>query len=240
MLVAIHQPNFLPRPKVLDKLLAADLVIWLDDVQYVRREWQNRTLVRDHAGQLHWLTVPVLNGGHYAEATVAECPVDPSGDWRRRHLATIRHFYAKSPWLPAFEEKLAGLWSAKPAFLAPLAIDSINRLADMLGRQISSAFASDIAPPGRKTDHLIALCQAVEADAYLTGTGGLSYLNFGAFDKVGIKVFIQADADPSGALDTEWRRLSSLDAILAHGPDTFAESFLKGHYVDAGAGVADR
>ena len=34
MLVAIHQPNFLPRPKVLDKLLAADLVIWLDDVQW--------------------------------------------------------------------------------------------------------------------------------------------------------------------------------------------------------------
>ena len=61
MLVAIHQPNFLPRPKVLDKILSADLTIWLDNVQYVRREWQNRALVRDSSGGHHWLSVPVLN-----------------------------------------------------------------------------------------------------------------------------------------------------------------------------------
>ena len=59
MIVAIHQPNLLPRPKVIDKLLAADLVIHLDDVQYVPREWQNRTRIRRRDGHLHWLSVPV-------------------------------------------------------------------------------------------------------------------------------------------------------------------------------------
>ena len=50
MLVTIHQPNFLPRAKVIDKLLAADLVIHLDDVQYMPREWQDRARVRRQDG----------------------------------------------------------------------------------------------------------------------------------------------------------------------------------------------
>ena len=240
MLVAIHQPNFLPRPKVLDKLLAADLTIWLDDVQYVRREWQNRALVRDHAGQPHWLTVPVLNKGRYGQATIAESPVQLSGDWRRRHLASIRHFYSRSPWLTEFETKVAGLWKTQPKLLAPLAIESANSLASLLDRRLSAVLASELAPRGRKTEHLIALCQAVGADAYLTGTGGLSYLDFAAFERAGIRVLIQENPDPSGPLDAEWRRFSSLDVILSYGPRTFEETFLKGRYVEAEARVGDR
>ena len=240
MLVAIHQPNFLPRPKVLDKLLAADLTIWLDDVQYVRREWQNRALVRDHAGQSHWLTVPVLNKGRYGQATIAECPVQLSGGWRRRHLASIRDFYSRSPWLTEFEMKVACLWETQPKLLAPLAIESADRLMGLLDKRIDSVLASELTHLGRKTERLIALCQAVEADAYLTGTGGLSYLDFAAFERTGIRVLIQEGPDPSGPLDAEWRRFSSLDVILSHGPRTFEETFLKGRYVEAEAGVGNR
>ena len=41
-LCAIHQPNLFPRPSTLAKLFAADIWIALDDVQFVRRDYQHR------------------------------------------------------------------------------------------------------------------------------------------------------------------------------------------------------
>ena len=239
MLVAIHQPNFLLRPKVLDKLLAADLTIWLDDVQYARREWQNRALVHDPSGQPHWLTVPVLTKG-YREATIAECEIAPNDGWGQRQLRTIRRFYARSPWLHEVELKMADLWAEPPIHLAPLAIESGECIADILGKKLPSVLASDIAVPGRRTSHLVALCQAVGASAYLTGSGGLTYLDFSAFREAGIDVLIQTVIDPQGPFGDAWWRFSSLDYILAHGPQDLEQSLLRGQYVDAGATVGDR
>lgn len=45
--VVIHQPNFLPRIKVLIKIMLSDVWVIYDNVQYVRREWQNRVFLRD-------------------------------------------------------------------------------------------------------------------------------------------------------------------------------------------------
>jgi hypothetical protein len=238
MLVAIHQPNFLLRPKVLDKLLAADLTIWLDDVQYARREWQNRALLRDPSGEPHWLSVPVLTKG-YRDATIAECEIATSDDWGQRHLRTIQRFYARSPWLRDAELKMAELWAESPTHLAPFAIESAECIADLLGKEIPSVLASSIAVPGRRTSHLVALCQAVGASAYLTGSGGLTYLDFNSFRETGIEVLIQTDMDPLGPLNDAWRRFSSLDYILTNGPQEFETTLLRGQYVDAGAGVGD-
>ena len=57
----IHQPNFLPRLKVLQKIAAADIWVVLDSVQYCEREWQNRArLVALHgSNNSYWLSVPV-------------------------------------------------------------------------------------------------------------------------------------------------------------------------------------
>ena len=237
MLVAIHQPNFLLRPKVLDKLLAADLTIWLDDVQYARREWQNRALFHDPSGQPHWLSVPVLNKGH-RDATIAECEIVSDG-WGQRQLRTIQRFYARSPWLREVELKMAELWAETPSHLAPLAIESADCIADLLGKELPSTLASNIAVPGRRTRHLVALCQSVGATAYLTGSGGLTYLEFDAFREAGIEVFIQTVVDPQGPFGDAWWRFSSLDYILSHGPQEFEANLLRGQYVDAGASVGD-
>ena len=42
LLYAIHQPNFLPRLSTLAKVCAADIWVILDDVQFSRRDYQNR------------------------------------------------------------------------------------------------------------------------------------------------------------------------------------------------------
>ena len=46
MILAAHQPQYLPYPGIFDKMEKADVFVFLDRVQYVRREWQNRKTLR--------------------------------------------------------------------------------------------------------------------------------------------------------------------------------------------------
>ncbi|MEV0907289.1 WbqC family protein [Streptomyces hokutonensis] len=56
----IHQPNLFPRLSTLAKLFAADRWIVLDDVQFARRDYQNRTRLAalDDPSRQQWLTLP--------------------------------------------------------------------------------------------------------------------------------------------------------------------------------------
>ena len=62
LICAIHQPNFFPRLSTVAKLYAADIWISLDDVQFVRRDYQHRCQVAgagDARLPQRWLTIPV-------------------------------------------------------------------------------------------------------------------------------------------------------------------------------------
>jgi hypothetical protein len=58
-LCAIHQPNFFPRLSTLAKLFAADYWIVLDDVQFVRRDYQHwaRLAFLEDSGRGQWLSL---------------------------------------------------------------------------------------------------------------------------------------------------------------------------------------
>ena len=46
MIVAIHQPQYLPWLGYFDKMLKADVFCYLDTVQYKKNEWQNRNRIK--------------------------------------------------------------------------------------------------------------------------------------------------------------------------------------------------
>ncbi len=58
MIMAAHQPQYLPWLGYLDKIDRADVFVLLDRVQFKKNEWQNRNRIK-RAGGWHWLTLPV-------------------------------------------------------------------------------------------------------------------------------------------------------------------------------------
>ena len=58
MIISIHQPNFLPWLGYFYKIAASDMFIVLDDVQYTKNSYINRSQIKTPQGCL-WLTVPV-------------------------------------------------------------------------------------------------------------------------------------------------------------------------------------
>src|SRR5437870_13165967 len=64
--VAIVQSNYIPWKGYFDLIRRSDLFILYDDVQYTRRDWRNRNLIKTAHG-LHWLTIPVQVKGRYEQ-----------------------------------------------------------------------------------------------------------------------------------------------------------------------------
>ncbi len=61
MVVAAHQPSYLPWLRYLDKMAKADVFVVMDDLQYENQNFQNRQRVKLNSGAA-WLTVPLERG----------------------------------------------------------------------------------------------------------------------------------------------------------------------------------
>ena len=66
MRLSCHQPQYLPWLGYFDKINKSDIFVFLDDVQYKKREFQNRNKIRNSTGE-EWLTVPVISKDKYAQ-----------------------------------------------------------------------------------------------------------------------------------------------------------------------------
>ncbi|MCK5427294.1 MAG: WbqC family protein, partial [Thermodesulfovibrionia bacterium] len=62
MILSVHQPQYIPWLGYFDKIDKSDCFVFLNEVQYKPREYQNRNKVRTKDGWM-WLTVPVISKG---------------------------------------------------------------------------------------------------------------------------------------------------------------------------------
>src|SRR3546814_3690829 len=78
MIVAIHQPNYLPWLGYFHKIARADVFVFLDDVQFSKNGYTNRVRILGD-GAARWLTIPAAV--HLGDPIGAVRPARP--DWCR-------------------------------------------------------------------------------------------------------------------------------------------------------------
>ncbi len=153
----------------------ADVVIFLDTVQYVRHSWYNRNRIVTAQGE-QWITVPVQATGAL-ETPIREIRVAEQRDWRRKLLATLDQAYARHPHYADYREGLHALLNGAWPLLAPLAEASVRWCFAQLGRTprfvTASALDADHPDP---VERLVRLCGAVGAERYLSGPSARSYI----------------------------------------------------------------
>lgn len=219
MLVAIHQPHYLPWLGYLHRMAQADLFILLDHVQFERGNYQNRTRVRVN-GQPHWLTVPVIAGSQ--KDTIREKRVDNSVAWARAHFETLRRAYANAGYFSTYASELKAIYQAKWDRLVDLNDQLIAVLRDACGIVTPMVRSSALEVQGARSELVLNLCKAVGASALLVGLGGSrQYLDRAAFAGAGIALELQAFEHPvyrqRGAAPFS-AGLSSIDLLFNHGP----------------------
>jgi hypothetical protein len=217
MIVAIHQPQYLPWVPFFDKLDACDVFVYLDNVQFQRRGVQNRNQILGPDGPV-WLTVPVNAGREtlIQDVTIAKNP------WQHAHLRGIETAYKKAPFFADYGPALLDLLGRPWERLVDLNVATTDFLAQALGITTRCLKASDLKADGAKQDLILALCQACGADTYLSGTGARAYQTHEEFAAHGLRLVYQNyTAQPYVQRfggETFSPGLSALDLLFNTGP----------------------
>ena len=197
MLVAIHQPHYLPWLGYLHRMAQADLFVLLDHVQFERGNYQNRTRVRIN-GAAQWLTVPVQQ--HSQKERIADKRIENRLDWARAHYETLRRAYggnAAGGYFGAYAAQLRAIYSMQWERLVDLNDALLELLRGAFDIRTPLVRSSTLGVDGRKSELVLNICRAVGASGLLVGLGASrEYLDRAAFAAAGIELRFQEFSHP--------------------------------------------
>ncbi len=195
MILAAHQPNFLPWLGYLYKVAQADVFVLADDVQYTKHGYVNRNRIRTHKGW-QWVTVPVRSRGRGGQAIRA---VELANDqlWSRKHLQTIEWNYRQAPFYEEHASFLQELLQPPPAGLLELNVRLLRYLLDQLGIDTRIRLSSEMSLCPERNQRLADMATACGCDVYLAGDGGSrQYLQEDVLRDAGVSVRYAAFEHP--------------------------------------------
>jgi hypothetical protein len=227
MIACVHQPNFIPWIGFFAKIAASDVYVVMDNVQFPRNSWVNRVRVAGN-GPAVWLTVPTRHASRL-DLRIDEVEVSWESDWARKHVTTLRHRYARSPWLgdvlAPFETALA----KRHQFLTEQNLELIEAILDLCGMERKIVRGSRLHAAGSGSALIAAMCQEIAATEYLAGQGSADYEELAPYAERGIgyrrvkyanRGYVQHGGKPFEA------GLSIVDALFNIGPQRTRELLL--------------
>jgi hypothetical protein len=188
MIVAIHQPHYLPWLRYVDKIARSDLFVLLDDAQFTKNGWQNRNKIKTPQGWTY-LTVPVEDPFGKSILEVRICNRE---GWRKKHWNALRTSYGRAPYFRRYAEAFEAVYAREWESLCDLNLHLLGVILEALGVRTRLVRSSELGIPGQATERLVAICRAVGATAYLTGDyAAQNHLDPDLFRRAGIEVVSQ-------------------------------------------------
>ncbi len=190
--VAIVQSSYIPWRGAFAMIAQADAFVFLDSVQFTRRDWRTRNRIKTAQGPL-WLTIPVKQKGNYLAPIDAMEIAEPG--WAAKHLRSIEGAYRRAPGFPSAIEAIRAAYAgvADQPMLSAVNQHLTQALCAVLG--IKTPFLRDVDLLPREsldaldpTQRLVELAAAVGASHYISGPSARSYLDEGAFAARGMAV----------------------------------------------------
>lgn len=184
--VAIVQSNYVPWKGYFDMIAAVDEFILYDDMQYTRRDWRNRNLIKTPQG-VQWLTIPVQIKGKYVQK-IRDTEVVGT-DWAITHWKTLEQNYRRAPCFPEIASWLQALYlDEKHHNLSQLNRRFIEAICQYLGITTTITNSWDYTLIDGKTERLADLCRKAGGAEYVSGPAARGYIEEQVFRDLDIKL----------------------------------------------------
>jgi WbqC-like protein len=224
LLISIQQPEFFPWLGFFDKIKQVDKVVFLDNVQFKKRYFENRNKIRTKTGW-SWIRVPVIAKGRYTQL-INEVEIDNSQKWQQKLVNSIKCNYSNKPhWFSSGGEELCELISKKEyTRLVEFNLEIISFISSKFKSEseYKMILASSLGTENKGSDLIHEICMKVGAKKYLSGRDGKDYLDEKKFKESSIQVLYQDFKHPvyeqhssEGFLDT----MSAIDLLFNYGCD---------------------
>ncbi len=184
MIVAIHQPDYIPYPGYFYKLAKSDAFVFLDDCQFSNDNMHNWNVVKTPQGSVR-LKIPVES--HLGD-NINVVRTKDELKWKEKHLDIIFHNYKKSPFYDEIMPEYSEIIKKEYANLSELNIAIVKYMCEKFGFAPKFYKSSDMNIQTRREERVIDICAALGATEYLSGHGASVYQVPEHFSDRGIKL----------------------------------------------------
>jgi hypothetical protein len=227
-IVSGHQPVYLPWLGLIHKASLCDVFIFMDDVQYLSQDWNNRNMIKTPQGKSLWLTVPVDLKNSASDKLKdilisKEENIQDKSKWQVVHWNTLKMAYARAPFFVKYKSFFEWLYLDKEwGNLSELNLAILKQIFEWFDLSPELVIASQENFQGKKSDLVLEHGIRYDADIVVTGTLGRDYIEVEKFKQQNIKVIFQDYKHPQynqqyGGFVSH---LSFIDLFFNHGPES--------------------
>lgn len=214
MIVAAMQPYFFPYIGYFQLIHAADVFIFLDDVQYIQRGWVNRNRIR-HGDRWIWLTHAVESADRDL-AIVDRQYVKNGINSAARLMGKIEENYRNSSNFDQCSDLIRRLIENEESNVCLYNCQHVSALCNEFGIETNILKSSEVKGKGelRGQERIIDLCKTLGASTYINPIGGLNLYQTSEFDEAGLKLNFLRSTYPLTNLSPEPSYLSIIDTLM--------------------------
>lgn len=176
MKLLVTQPTFLPWIGYYDLIDDADLIVFLDDVQFERRSWQQRNNIRTIKG-LELITVPVISKGK-RDQIIKDTKINIKEFNFEKFKKKIILNYGKSKFFKKYSDEFFEVFnkSVCQSYLIKLNYDLIKWTCKILKIKKKIYFSSEFNIESKSTLKILEIAKKLNSKEYITTIGAKPYL----------------------------------------------------------------
>ena len=220
MLLGISQPTFFPWIGFFSLLDKIDKFIFLDNIQFEKRSWQQRNCIKLN-DQKQFITISVKSKGRFKQK-ISEVEIlhDKNIELLKKKIYFI---YKKTFFFEKYYRDIFQVIDKKHKYLKNLNIELIEFFIEALGIKIDLDYSSNYKINLKKENLIFKLCELNKCSQYITTIGSKNYLeNYKVIPGTEIKInfFEYKDCKYNQQGKGFIPKLSILDLLFNEGPNS--------------------
>lgn len=184
LVVAIHQPNYLPWLGYFYKIFKSDVFVFLDDVQYSNEGMHNYTYIKTSKGPFR-LKYPVQQ--KFGDKILEVRSKDEMG-WKEKHLSIVESNYRSAKYFNEIFSDYKRILLVRYADIVSLNTALIRFYVSRLGFSARFINSSELNINLARNERIITICKTLGAGVYYSGTGAKTYQDENQFRESGITI----------------------------------------------------
>lgn len=223
--LAIMQPYLFPYLGYFHLIEATNEIVFYDDVNYTKKGFINRNNILLN-GKAHRFSIPIEKASQ--NKLINESYPKMDDKYLRKFFETLEVAYKKAPFYEEVLEMIEDVFDSGYDTIADMAIFSIVKTYEYLGKDIKYLRSSICSPETQgieKADRLIRITKKLGYENYINAAGGRDIYTKEQFDKKGIQLsFIQSKWSEYLQYDNEFvSGLSIIDLLMFNSPESVME-----------------
>jgi hypothetical protein len=151
--IVITQSNYIPWKGYFDSIALADEFVIYDDMQFTRRDWRNRNVIKAPTGN-KWLTIPVEVKGKFFQK-INETKISDA-NWNKDHWNIIKQNYSKAAYFKEYKDFFEELYlNSKSVYLTEINYQFISAICQILDIKTNIRFSSEFDLKEERSERLL-------------------------------------------------------------------------------------